>query len=191
MFRVRSSRPSLLLALAIALGIPLSVGAQSGIDLAPPAATDLTSGIESTQLTEDVLGSELIQGPDRQQPDEEPSRPGLSFALWALALASLALAITTGIFLALFVKTIDKGISAESHWGGFGGGVGGWRASPALVYLLAAFVFGSLFTLLVLRLADVVAPQPKDKDKPAATGAPAGGTKDTEKTETTGSGGSS
>lgn len=32
----------------------------------------------------------------------------------------------------------------ETHWGGLGGGLGGWRASPALIYLVGALWFGGL-----------------------------------------------
>ncbi|MCB9745795.1 MAG: hypothetical protein H6740_24685, partial [Alphaproteobacteria bacterium] len=32
----------------------------------------------------------------------------------------------------------------ETHWGGLGGGLGGWRASPSLIYLVGALWFGGL-----------------------------------------------
>jgi hypothetical protein len=64
------------------------------------------------------------------------------------------LAVGTVVFLALFVLMLQRGVSArfESHWGGIGGGVGGWWMSPSLTYLVAAAVFGVLFAILVLQL---------------------------------------
>jgi len=37
----------------------------------------------------------------------------------------------------------------ESHWGGLGGGVGGWRVSPSLIYLSGAIIFGVLLAFSV------------------------------------------
>src|SRR5271154_126167 len=37
----------------------------------------------------------------------------------------------------------------ESHWGGLGGGVGGWRVSPSLIYLSGAIIFGILMAFSV------------------------------------------
>jgi hypothetical protein len=34
----------------------------------------------------------------------------------------------------------------ETHWGGLGGGLGGWRMSASLGYLLAMLAFGAMFT---------------------------------------------
>jgi hypothetical protein len=42
----------------------------------------------------------------------------------------------------------DGPLSFESHWGGLGGGVGGWRMSESLTYLMATIVFGVLFLVL-------------------------------------------
>lgn len=73
--------------------------------------------------------------------------------LWqGIALAILA--IGTIVFLWLFVRMIDRGITPqfESHWGGLGGGMSGWRISPSLTYLLAALVFGTLFAIFVVQL---------------------------------------
>ena len=42
----------------------------------------------------------------------------------------------------------------ETSWGGLGGGLGGWRLSPALDCLLGALAFGGAFTLATLSAAD-------------------------------------
>lgn len=37
----------------------------------------------------------------------------------------------------------NNGLTFESHWGGLGGGLGGWRASPALVVAILTLLFAS------------------------------------------------
>jgi len=87
--------------------------------------------------------------------------------LWhALALGTLALA--TVIFIILFVRMVERGISpqVETHWGGLGGGIGGWRMSQSLTYLAAATAFGILFAVFVMQLEK----KPKDSTQQAVTG---------------------
>jgi hypothetical protein len=79
----------------------------------------------------------------------------------AAALTGLAtLAVATITLLALFGNAARHGyaIEVETHWGGFGGGLGRWRMSAPLVYLLAAMLFGCLLSLLVLRLIAAAKP---------------------------------
>jgi hypothetical protein len=73
--------------------------------------------------------------------------------LWH-GIALTLLALGTVAFLCLFVRMIETGDSPqlESHWGGIGGGLGGWRMSGSLTYLAAATVFGVLFAFFVLQL---------------------------------------
>lgn len=40
----------------------------------------------------------------------------------------------------------------ETSWGGLGGGLGGWRLSPALACLIGAIAFGTAFTLASMYL---------------------------------------
>lgn len=70
------------------------------------------------------------------------------------------------LFILLFIGRVRKGNLAqiESHWGGLGGGLGGWRISTSLSYLLAALLCGLSFTAFVYRLEP--APQP-DSAKPS------------------------
>lgn len=44
----------------------------------------------------------------------------------------------------------------ETSWGGLGGGLGGWRLSPALACLMGAVAFGTAFTLVTLYLSGAV-----------------------------------
>jgi hypothetical protein len=62
----------------------------------------------------------------------------------------------TALFLIMLFYTmlINVPVQVETHWGGFGGGMGGWRLSPTLAYLVAALVFGGLFTTTLLILRD-------------------------------------
>lgn len=41
--------------------------------------------------------------------------------------------------------------AVETHWGGLGGGLGGWRVAPAFVYLVGALAFGSLLVAVALQ----------------------------------------
>jgi hypothetical protein len=73
--------------------------------------------------------------------------------LWhGVALGMLGL--VTAAFLILFVRALERGVTlqVESHWGGLGSGLGGWRMSSSLTYLLVATAFGMLFAVFVLWL---------------------------------------
>src|SRR5689334_19618338 len=49
----------------------------------------------------------------------------------------------------------------ESHWGGFGGGLGGWQISRSLVYLIASLGFAILaVTTLGYAARDLKSPEP-------------------------------
>ena len=50
----------------------------------------------------------------------------------------MAVMVLTGTSFVLFVRSLEteKRLSIESHWGGLGGGLGGWRVSRSLTYLL-------------------------------------------------------
>ena len=69
-------------------------------------------------------------------------------------IALTILAFGTVFFLVLFVRMVERGVTpqVESNWGGLGGGLGGWRISPSLTYLVAAAVFGVLFAYFVTQL---------------------------------------
>ena len=63
--------------------------------------------------------------------------------LGAFCIAVIALLIA-------FLRALHRGegVSFESHWGGLGGGITGWRISSALIYLLG-IVFLLLFSLVI------------------------------------------
>lgn len=85
-----------------------------------------------------------------------PSQPAevhiSAAAIWRF-LATGLLAMGTVVFFVLFVGLIQRGVplQVESHWGGIGGGLGGWRLSSALTYLLVAILFGGIFVMLAFK----------------------------------------
>jgi hypothetical protein len=69
-------------------------------------------------------------------------------------ICTLSLFATGGArFLILFVEHVRKGgaTKLETHWEGIGGGVGGWRMSPSLGYLLVAGVLSLVFIVFLFR----------------------------------------
>jgi hypothetical protein len=81
---------------------------------------------------------------------------GRSFtALWATTWLGTLLLLAAGavVFLVLFVRRVGRGGAPklETHWEGIGGGVGGWRMSSSLGYLLIAAVLSLFFTLFLFR----------------------------------------
>jgi hypothetical protein len=44
-----------------------------------------------------------------------------------------------------------KQLMVETHWGGLGGGLGGWRISRPAIYFVCMLVFGGLFVLVGTR----------------------------------------
>jgi hypothetical protein len=67
-------------------------------------------------------------------------------------LATLALFVGSGWFLVLFAQDArQQSPGVETHWGGFGGGLGGIRVSPSLLYLVVGLVLGAAAVMLVQR----------------------------------------
>jgi hypothetical protein len=66
-------------------------------------------------------------------------------------------------------------LSVESHWGGFGNGLGGWRLSASLVYLVGAISFGIIFAVSSMIYIDKMPTSSDASGEPAAsaTAAPA------------------
>ncbi|MFZ5479050.1 MAG: hypothetical protein ACOZNI_19925 [Myxococcota bacterium] len=57
--------------------------------------------------------------------------------------ATLAMGMFAATFCCLLLDDLEKGgrIEVRTHWGGLGGGVGGWSATPAVAYLAATLLF--------------------------------------------------
>ena len=65
-----------------------------------------------------------------------------------LAMLFAAMAV---IFLLRLINSRESGdtLGLESHWGGLGGGVGGWRISNAAVYLICTAAFTALAVVVL------------------------------------------
>jgi hypothetical protein len=77
---------------------------------------------------------------------------GILSIFWFGALGLLG--IGTLVFLFLFVGRLQRGGAPkiETHWGGIGGGLGGWRMSSSLGYLVVAIILTTCFSMLLLKL---------------------------------------
>jgi hypothetical protein len=90
-----------------------------------------------------------------------------------LILAGLVLLI----FISALVRSLSRGenVSVESHWGGLGGGIAGWRLSAPLVYLLVIvflLVIASGIAWKTL-LPNETTPPPSQHASPAVVATPA------------------
>ncbi len=69
-------------------------------------------------------------------------------------------------------RVADEAPVVESHWGGYGGGLGGWRVSPAWVYLLGAAACGAVAVAITFQLLTLATGPAADRSnataKPAA-----------------------
>jgi hypothetical protein len=65
------------------------------------------------------------------------------------------------IFLTRLTRSLEEGesLGVESHWGGLGGGVGGWRVSRPVGYLFCVMTFGALAAVAVSRYPDPPPPE--------------------------------
>lgn len=54
--------------------------------------------------------------------------------------------VLTALFAVIFFLSVIRGDAplVETHWGGIGGSLGGWRLSKSLVYFLGALAFGAM-----------------------------------------------
>jgi len=95
--------------------------------------------------------------------EQEPSQ--------ARAVASWALGVGAALSFLLFLIQLVRGDGPqiESHWGGFGGGLGGWRLSPSAALLIITLVLSSMAAMLI-------APVPKEEKKDSRQGEAAKGT---------------
>lgn len=90
-------------------------------------------------------------GPEATPTALASSLSAVRLAVW---ICTLSLFATGGArFLMLFVEHVRKGgaTKLETHWEGIGGGVGGWRMSPSLGYLLVAGVLSLVFIVFLFR----------------------------------------
>jgi hypothetical protein len=91
------------------------------------------------------------------------------FAIAALLLLGLG----TVLFTFFLVLDLREGhpVAVETHWGGLGGGVGGWRLSRALSMLIATLVFAVGFSAVALKFMDKLPAPAAEAQAAAASGA--------------------
>lgn len=91
---------------------------------------------------------------------------GADRKMLALGMSVLFAGITI-VFLARFIRSLESGepLGIESHWGGLGGGVGGWRISRPIVYLLSVITFAALTAVAMSSYL----PSEKEEKNPPAT----------------------
>jgi hypothetical protein len=75
--------------------------------------------------------------------------------------------------LGMFIRR-GSDFGVETHWGGFGGGLGGWTISPALIALVSSVAFATLTVVLAHKFADFAVSTPASSPAaPGAAGTPA------------------
>jgi hypothetical protein len=67
-------------------------------------------------------------------------------------------ATTAGLFVMFAVNVATSPVELTTHWGGFGGGLGGWRLSPSLSVLIAAVAMAIATASVTVQLAEVLKP---------------------------------
>lgn len=75
-----------------------------------------------------------------------------------------------------FLAELRKGdqLQIVSHWGGLGGGLGGWRISNTVALLLGAFLFTGASVYLADSLNDSLQPKDVNNGKTASSGGTSG-----------------
>jgi hypothetical protein len=94
--------------------------------------------------------------------DARDDPPGWVRVVVLLLVAAAMVLLVIGVVFATkrFIDA-DRGqpFGVESHWGGLGGGLGGWRVSPQVIYLVVALAFAGMLTALASRTLDVLRPE--------------------------------
>lgn len=123
-------------------------GARIVIPFAVAVLLIVTAGAGMAQADAQASVQPAVQAPAVTTPAPTPAPSGVERVLGELTppiIAALLLLLAIAFSLALFVEISRGGsVAIESSWGGFGGGLGGWRLSAGLVYLLAVLFFGAM-----------------------------------------------
>ena len=86
----------------------------------------------------------------------------LAIVCVVIAVGSLSVAMAY-CFIGLARALRDgESVHIESAWGGFGGGVGGWRFSTPLTHFVLAVLFGGMLTFVVVTAVDWAKAPPKN-----------------------------
>ncbi len=90
----------------------------------------------------------------------------------------IMLALSAGRLFDAYAELVrkDESLGVSSHWGGFGGGASGWRASRALSMLVGGVLLVAATTTLAVAVIDIVLRDKpaKEQSEASAAGAPKG-----------------
>jgi hypothetical protein len=115
-----------------------------------------------------------VGGPSTNAPVAAPSSLHLSSAadisFWGAAVLTI-LALGTLVFIGFFLEAVRRGdlLQIESHWGGLGGGIGGWRFSASMTYLMMAAVLGTLFVVALGQQSKIDSSERRDEKNPSVS----------------------
>jgi hypothetical protein len=100
----------------------------------------------------------VMAGAVQDGADVSTSSIQTSVAKWIIVALLAFLALVALMLFFLFIQSMRYGsrLGIESHWGGFGGGLGGWRLSRSLAYLVSAIVLVSIFGLLSSQMTPIL-----------------------------------
>jgi hypothetical protein len=94
------------------------------------------------------------------------------------------------VFLTRLIRSLEDGelLGIESHWGGLGGGVGGWRISMPVAYFIGVATFAALAAVAVSHYStpDVATTSTTSATSTTGTTSTSGTTSTTPATRTTG-----
>jgi len=104
-----------------------------------------------------------VRSPARTPPGPRAGSTAAAVTTWLRLGTAGVLAVGGVLCLGLFIGAVRRDdLRVESHWGGFGGGVGGWRVPSSLVFLAAALAFSALLAMVASApsAADIRAARP-------------------------------
>jgi hypothetical protein len=167
---MRSFVPLLLLALA-----PVSGRAQ-GDTARPPSPDSAARAATVAESARRVVTRPAAPAPvDSTRARELAAAAARQRTISTVADIAVGLLLAAGavVFLVLAVRRAAAGGSfgVDSHWGGFGGGLGGWRISPPLAYLLAGLALALILAVFARGVAKPPAGDRREDpaSRPAAT----------------------
>jgi len=128
-----------------------SAASNSTIQNQKTAKDTTTSNASGTARSagEDQVGTSTKQ--EKVQDEAEGNKGNLKKDLSPLKWTGIiGTAISFSLFI-IFVLIRREEIGIESHWGGLGGGMGGWTLTPAFAFFLMGLLFVSLLITAVLQ----------------------------------------
>lgn len=127
-----------------------SLAARDSVPQDSPKATSATPGGDSTAKSSPATRNTplIIGGYTAPQ----------FITLIAVLSVLVLLALSAGRLFDAYAELVrkDESLGVSSHWGGFGGGASGWRASRALSMLVGGVLLVAATTTLAVAVIDIV-----------------------------------